>query len=185
LEGPVRVSPSGSHPHLSPKRTFTFRSRPEAVSAARRALDGFDELLDLGVFYDASLCVSELVTNAVIHAGLGEESELRLDVDIDTDTLRVSVTDPGRGFEPGEPAPGDESGWGLYIVDRLSHRWGVDRRGGTRVWFEMAVNSRRPQSSGADEGDFAGYGDPEDEDLQRNMRLRQVPRFRLRAESTI
>ena len=55
----------------------------------------------------------------------------------------------------------------------------------TRVWFEMAVNSRRPQSSGADEGDFAGYGDPEDEDLQRNMRLRQVPRFRLRAESTI
>src|SRR5207248_5680 len=137
--------------------------RPEAVSAARRALDGFDELLDLGVFYDASLCVSELVTNAVIHAGLGEESELRLDVDIDTDTLRVSVTDPGRGFEPEEPAPGDESGWGLYIVDRLSHRWGVDRRGGTRVWFEMAVNSRRPQSSGADEGDFAGYGDPEDE----------------------
>src|SRR5689334_18330777 len=108
MRGPASVSPSGSHLHLSPKRTFTFRSRPEAVSAARRALDGFDELLDLGVFYDASLCVSELVTNAVIHAGVGEESDLRLDVDIDDDTLRVSVTDPGRGFEPEEPTAGDE-----------------------------------------------------------------------------
>jgi anti-sigma regulatory factor (Ser/Thr protein kinase) len=77
------------------------------------------------------------VTNAVIHAGVGEDSELRLDVAIDGDKLLVSVTDPGRGFDPPEPTPGDESGWGLYIVDRLSHRWGVDRRDGTRVWFEL------------------------------------------------
>ena len=169
---------------MSPKRTFTFRSRPEAVSAARRALDGFDELLDLGVFYDASLCVSELVTNAVIHAGLDEESELRLDVDIDTETLVVSVTDTGRGFDPPEPTPGDESGWGLYIVDRLSHRWGVDRRGGTRVWFEMAVNSRKPRTSDVDEGEFAGFGDPADDGVQREMR-RQSPRLRLRVQSTL
>jgi anti-sigma regulatory factor (Ser/Thr protein kinase) len=168
---------------LSPTRTFTFRSRPEAVSAARRALDGFDEVLDLGVFYDASLCVSELVTNAVIHAGVSEESELRLDVEIDGETLRVSVTDPGRGFDPPEPSSDDESGWGLYIVDRLSHRWGVDRSEGTQVWFEMAVNNRRPDTVDGEDADLVSADEPGETDVQREMRQREFPRLRLRTET--
>lgn len=126
-------------PAVAQMRTFKFRSRPEAVSAARRALDGFDDRLDAAVFYDASLCISELVTNAVLHAEIGPDDELRLDVVVGDDLLRVTVTDTGRGFAPEEPSPGDESGWGLFIVDRLSHRWGVDRNGTTRVWFEMDV----------------------------------------------
>ena len=122
-------------------RHFKFRSRPEAVSAARRALDGYEQLLELSVFYDASLCVSELVTNAVLHADMGPDDELLLDVAISDEVLSVSVTDPGRGFEPAPPTPGDESGFGLYIVDRLSHRWGVDRDERTRVWFEMGLRA--------------------------------------------
>src|SRR3954451_15619446 len=119
-----------SRPRMADNRSFKFSSRPEAVSAARRALDGFDAVLDAGVFYDASLCVSELVTNAVLHSAIGPDDELRLDVAIDDDgCLRVTVTDSGRGFDPPTPTAGDESGWGLFIVDRLSHRWGVDRDG--------------------------------------------------------
>lgn len=128
---------------MAEQRSFKFRSRPEAVSAARRALDGFDSLLDTAVFYDASLCVSELVTNAVLHAEIGPDDELRLEVRIDEDAcLRVMVVDSGRGFEPPQPTAGDESGWGLFIVDRLSHRWGVEREGdATTVWFEMDVRA--------------------------------------------
>jgi len=122
-------------------RHFRFRSRPEAVSAARRALDGFERLLDLSVFYDASLCVSELVTNAVLHANMGPDDELELDVEISDDALHVAVIDLGSGFDPAIPTPGDESGFGLYIVDRLSDRWGVERAERTRVWFEMALRA--------------------------------------------
>src|SRR5256885_14301651 len=125
------------HPPLDETRTLTFRSRPEAVAAARRALDGLGERLDASVFYDASLCISELVTNAVLHSGAASEDELELKVTIDDDNLRVTVIDHGSGFDPKEPTGGDESGWGLYIVDRLSNAWGVERDPHTAVWFEI------------------------------------------------
>jgi anti-sigma regulatory factor (Ser/Thr protein kinase) len=85
--------------------------------------------------------VSELVTNAVLHSEIALDDELRLDVEIDDDgCLRVTVTDSGRGFEPKAPDRGDESGWGLFIVDRLAHSWGVERGPDeTRVWFQIGV----------------------------------------------
>lgn len=134
-------------------RTFTFRSRPEAVSAARRALDGLEDRLDASVFYDASLCLSELVTNAVLHAGAADDDELELTVVLSGETLRVTVVDHGSGFDPTEPTGGDESGWGLYIVDRLSHDWGVERHPVTAVWFEMrALADERTEQAPAAAG---------------------------------
>jgi anti-sigma regulatory factor (Ser/Thr protein kinase) len=139
----------GSRTALTENRTFTFRSRPEAVSAARRALDGLEDVLDASVFYDASLCLSELVTNAVLHSGAGEQDELELRVAVSGDILRVTVIDHGSGFEPPKPTGGDESGWGLYIVDRLSHAWGVERQPATAVWFEMRASAHaEPELAG-------------------------------------
>lgn len=154
---------------MAENRSFKFRSRPEAVSAARRALDGFDSFLDAGVFYDASLCVSELVTNAVLHSQIDREDELLLDVEIDDEgCLRVTVTDSGHGFEPRRPDRGDDSGWGLFIVDRLAHRWGVDREpDGTRVWFEMGVRESSgepaPEDRAAVSAGVARVGQPPSE----------------------
>jgi anti-sigma regulatory factor (Ser/Thr protein kinase) len=155
---------------LDENRTFTFRSRPEAVSAARRALDGLEDRLDASVFYDASLCLSELVTNAVLHSGAAEHDELELRVVLSGQTLRVTVIDRGSGFDPPRPTGGDESGWGLYIVDRLSHAWGVERDPHTAVWFEMrAVPDAEPgQEPVADEG-------------ARNGELERSPQGRRRA----
>jgi hypothetical protein len=35
----------------------------------------------------------------------------------------------------------ESSGWGLYLVERLAERWGVDRRpDGNEVWFELALD---------------------------------------------
>jgi anti-sigma regulatory factor (Ser/Thr protein kinase) len=141
-------------PPLDENRTFTFRSRPEAVAAARRALDGLEDRLEASVFYDASLCVSELVTNAVLHSGADVEDELELRVTIADENLRVTVVDHGSGFDPKEPVSGDESGWGLYIVDRLSHAWGVERDPHTAVWFEIrtSVEAEREEAPARSSG---------------------------------
>ena len=55
------------------------------------------------------------------------------------DRVRVEVTDHGPGFEARarDPSTQHESGWGLYLVDQLSDRWGVSRTDGTAAWFEI------------------------------------------------
>src|SRR5215212_3300162 len=152
---------STSRPRMAQTRLFKFRSRPEAVSAARKALDGLDSVLDAAVFYDASLCVSELVTNAVLHSEIGPDEELDLEVTLDEDgCLRVTVSDSGRGFEPQTLSSGDQSGWGLFIVDRLSHRWGFEHKGaGTCVWFEMAADGSESEIGADDAGTTSSQSD--------------------------
>jgi anti-sigma regulatory factor (Ser/Thr protein kinase) len=52
----------------------------------------------------------------------------------------TEVTDEGPGFDPAQTGPSGEkdSGWGLFLVERLAHRWGVVQDGGaTKVWFEL------------------------------------------------
>jgi anti-sigma regulatory factor (Ser/Thr protein kinase) len=84
-----------------------------------------------------TLLVSELVTNAVRHVG---DQDIMLEVDLGPDLIRVEVEDEGTGFTPAPsaPEPGSREGWGLYLVDELADRWGVDpRRDRNRVWFEV------------------------------------------------
>jgi len=84
---------------------------------------------------DATLLVSELVTNAVKY---GPEETIRLIVEQADGRTRFTVHDLGGGPLPAmraedDPAPG---GHGLRLVDSLADRWGVER-GSTRVWFEL------------------------------------------------
>jgi anti-sigma regulatory factor (Ser/Thr protein kinase) len=81
------------------------------------------------------LLVTELVTNAVMHAAA---PPILVDVRLDRGRVRVEVHDHGAGFEKHTPKPrGAEGGYGLYLVEQMTERWGVERRGDTRVWFEM------------------------------------------------
>jgi anti-sigma regulatory factor (Ser/Thr protein kinase) len=117
-----------------------FESSPEAAAAARTALDGLTGRMPASRLRDLRLLVSEVVTNAVRHAGLGRGDRIRLLVDVRERDVRVEVHDPGRGFapRPPKPDPARTSGWGLYLVDELADRWGVDGVDrGTRVWFEL------------------------------------------------
>lgn len=87
----------------------------------------------------AILLTSEIVTNAVTHAGLTADDLIAIEAAIEHSTLRVSVSDDGPGFEiPKRPA-GDleEGGFGLAFVDRFSDRWGVELDGSNAVWFEI------------------------------------------------
>ena len=111
-------------------------STTSAPAQARGALDQISGRITPERMRDVRLLVSELVTNAVRHAG-GEA--VRLVVALTGDTLRIEVHDPGRGFEltPPPEDPLRASGWGLVLVEELADRWGVDHDPRTRVWFEM------------------------------------------------
>jgi anti-sigma regulatory factor (Ser/Thr protein kinase) len=123
-------------------RTIDIELTPEAdsVAEARASLDGLrgsvkDEVLD-----DLRLLVSEVVTNSVRHAGLGPRDAVGVHVVAEPERVRAEIVDPGPGFEPPrrDPAAGAGSGWGLFLVQHVAHRWGIDRLDGhTRVWFEI------------------------------------------------
>jgi anti-sigma regulatory factor (Ser/Thr protein kinase) len=86
----------------------------------------------------AVLLTSELVTNAVVHS----EGGVRLAVDMADETLRVVVSDGGRGeVRVADDFHWPESGHGLRIVDALSTHWGVNRVDGAAksVWFELPL----------------------------------------------
>jgi anti-sigma regulatory factor (Ser/Thr protein kinase) len=112
---------------------------PDSPAEARRALGEVSDHLSPRRLEDAQLLVSELVTNAIRHAGLDDDAVIRLVVVTGDRALRIEVCDPGQGFEVTEPEPdpGRPSGWGLYLVRELSDRWGVERNAVTRVWFEL------------------------------------------------
>lgn len=89
---------------------------------------------------DVLLVVSELVTNACLHAEGPEE----LRVACDGKVLRLEVDDRGAG----QPAPrtphraGRPGGHGMFIVQRLCLDWGVVRipgEPGKTVWAELAA----------------------------------------------
>ena len=129
---------------MTDKLTLSFPREPDSVPAARAALARFEEKLPAATLYDASLCLSELVTNAVQHPAEDSGDELHLELTLHEGVLRVQVIDPGGGFQPGPPTQGEERGWGLFIVDQLSTNWGrepEDER--TIMWFEMVREGER------------------------------------------
>lgn len=84
---------------------------------------------------DVALMVSELVTNAVVHA----RSHSQLLFHLDRSVLRVEVHDWGGGvLVRRDPTPTQPGGRGLLIVQSLSQRWGTQsHEGGKVVWFEI------------------------------------------------
>jgi anti-sigma regulatory factor (Ser/Thr protein kinase) len=115
---------------------FRHSARPAAIGRARHDVE--DALLDAEVDRrttgDVMLLASELVTNAVRHAH-GAEFEVRLEVR--PEVLRLEVHDEGAGFVP-KIAPSDDGtgGYGLYLVEKLADRWGVEREPGV-IWLEV------------------------------------------------
>ncbi|WP_102514975.1 SpoIIE family protein phosphatase [Streptomyces chartreusis] len=112
---------------LEPDDTAPSRAR----RLARRALTrwGMEELTD-----SVELLVSEIVTNAVRYAS--RPVTMRL---LRTDVLRCEVSDDVPQLPRlQQTRVTDEAGRGLYLVNRLAHRWGATRLStGKVVWFEL------------------------------------------------
>lgn len=87
---------------------------------------------------DATLLISELVTNALRYGG----PPIVVAVDCDGAGLDVRVRDGSPELPvPRAAAPDAESGRGYLLLDLLSQRWGVEREpeqaGGKQVWFRL------------------------------------------------
>ncbi|MFJ7903697.1 ATP-binding protein [Streptomyces sp. NPDC096198] len=130
-------------PRAGIEYVFTLPHAPRAVSAVRRRVDAV--LTTLGLPADAAdnvlLVVSELLTNALVHAV--PPATLRLtQVLVDgCGTVRVEVTDRGAAEPadgPGRSVDPDEHGRGLAIVSLLSARCGVQvHPDGSCRWAEV------------------------------------------------
>jgi len=115
---------------------------PRAPAAARHDLSAF--LVEVGhqeLASIATLLVSELVTNSLLHAS----GAVTLRATCDRRRLHADVRDQGGGT-PAARDP-DTSGRGLRIVDALASRWGSVPRfdnAGRATWFELACDARAP-----------------------------------------
>ncbi|MGZ4737503.1 MAG: ATP-binding protein [Acidimicrobiia bacterium] len=114
-----------------------FPAVAESVGAARRftyaALSRHS--IDASIVDTATLLVSELATNAMVHA----TSTIRLRVGVGED-IRVEVRDSSKDAPVvGELGSERESGRGLAIVATLADRWDWSPRStGKVVWFALA-----------------------------------------------
>ena len=92
----------------------------------------------------AKLVVSELVTNAVLHAP--QSSTSSLDLRLTDGVVRVLVTDGGLGEPERQAAPDPwtgETGRGVLLVDAFAERWGTETHGrdGKTVWCELRAGA--------------------------------------------
>jgi anti-sigma regulatory factor (Ser/Thr protein kinase) len=113
---------------------------PASVPTARRlACDFAADLLDERQYKSFELVVTEVVSNAVRH-GSAPGDHIRLVITPKDGYICVQCTDSGPGLvpKPGALEVDDDGGFGLFIVEQLTRRWGVTREDGrTRVWFEL------------------------------------------------
>jgi anti-sigma regulatory factor (Ser/Thr protein kinase) len=116
---------------------------PAAAAAARGLLsDLLGSSTPADALHDVQLLTTELVSNAVRHADVDETRTIGLDVAVAAGCVRVAVTDAGGQTHPRiqDLDPMVPGGMGLYLVEQISTRWGVERLsdGGNRVWFELS-----------------------------------------------
>jgi anti-sigma regulatory factor (Ser/Thr protein kinase) len=116
---------------------------PAAVSGSRRFLQ--QTLTDWGVDEEttdtAVLCLSELVTNALMHT----QSGCVVQVSLEQGLVMTTVRDGGKVSRALTVPLEDQSqvhGRGLLLVDALAKRWGSElHEGGTTVWFVLEPGS--------------------------------------------
>jgi two-component sensor histidine kinase len=128
--------------------TYLELSLPEGMSAPHKAREAVraalsswglphDELVSLG-----EMIVTELVTNAVRHAG--GHAVLCMSADGNTVTLSVHDESPA---PPASREPDDYGGRGLHVVEALSTSYGYQQypEDGKSVWAQLCAPLPRPE----------------------------------------
>ncbi len=120
--------------------TWAFSPEPSSTREARRRVSAALEASSLAAAAPtAVLVVSELVTNAVLHARTPIEVRLTMHPDV----VRIEVHD-GTDRRPFRRYFSDEatSGRGLRLVEELCDAWGVELDGaGKTVWAELSTTT--------------------------------------------
>ncbi|MFN2617523.1 MAG: PAS domain S-box protein [Thermoleophilaceae bacterium] len=134
---------------LPPESASVRRARRLVASAINASDHG--ELLDT-----ATLLVSEVVTNSVIHSG----TEIELRCHVGRAGLRVEVSDRST-LSPSVRHYDTEAmtGRGLALVSRLAASWGVHLYGaGKTVWFELGQSEGWEEESSPELSTKRGAG---------------------------
>jgi anti-sigma regulatory factor (Ser/Thr protein kinase) len=123
------------------KAQQSFAPTPDSVPEARQFV--LDELpgLPQPTLDSIGLIVSELATNAVLHAA----TVFTVTLDLSAETVALEVTDrgPGRPVAQDPPPPEQLHGRGLLIVSRLAQDWGIrpaPGAAGKTVWVKLALD---------------------------------------------
>ncbi|WP_371502096.1 ATP-binding protein [Kitasatospora sp. NBC_00374] len=127
-----------STPTATHEQASWLPRRRRSAGAARRLLRDFlaaqaeaaERFLEVG-----ELLVSELVANAVEHARTPPRRLILVRFALGDDELRIEVHDAGDRLPSARAATelpdlGSETGRGLFLVRRLSSRWGCQPRPG-------------------------------------------------------
>ncbi len=119
--------------------------RKTCTEWAELALPGAEHLTGR-VGDDAMLVASELVTNAVVHAGTEVRLTYRLEPETGALVIEVADHHPSRAPRDGEPEPpsardAPEYGRGLRLVAALCESWGITYRPGSKtVWARLPAD---------------------------------------------
>jgi anti-sigma regulatory factor (Ser/Thr protein kinase) len=167
--GLLRIQPS--HPphrliaedRQMPTAEAAFPAEPHSARVARRFVAGaLDQWSATEYEVTAALLLSELVTNAVLHA----RTDVTVRVALDEQMLRLEVADgshrlPFRRHYSVQAT----TGRGLALVDSLSRRWGVEAHtDGKTIWCEL--DPPQVMSESEDGGvDLDAYPDLEETDV--------------------
>gem|GEM_PF-3120711 len=131
VEGSPRAEPVATRRSLDLDLEATVHAPATARAAVRQALEGVGEAqMDVAV-----LLVSELLANAVLHAG----TDVRLRLDLGDRLVRVEVEDSvARPPDPVDSDQAAEGGRGWLLVRQLADRCGwTTLSNGKIVWFEL------------------------------------------------
>jgi two-component sensor histidine kinase len=125
---------------------LALEPRPESARRVRRALERHG--LPEDVEHTVMLLSTEIVANAIRHAGLSPDQRIVFFARVQGDFARIEVADPGPGFDPDDI---DAEGFGVRLLNKLAARWGVETDRGCKVWFEVDRRSGRfARGAGAD-----------------------------------
>ncbi len=116
---------------------FVLKPHPESARRARELVaDALCSHLDPETVHYATVVVSELVTNAVIHANTTVTVGLQL---LPGGGARINVGDASNWPPSPRPVTTDEPGGrGLILVEALAKEWGVSpTTEGKTVWAEI------------------------------------------------
>lgn len=130
--------------------SLLLRAHPSSVATARKMVrDALIEARREDLVDAAQLLVSELVTNALVHAG----TPVDLHASVGDDGLRVEVTDGStQAPAPRHYAATAGTGRGLRLLQQLVDRWGtLPHPDGKTVWFELSSGDRLDEIAAASE----------------------------------
>jgi anti-sigma regulatory factor (Ser/Thr protein kinase) len=129
---------------IAAKVLAEFAAEPDSPGRVRRLV--VSALAEWGcgaaLLQDAAVVVSELTTNAVLHA----KSPFSISVELADSLLRIVVQDAGSLVRDGDWSPLPTHGLGL--LEALTVRWGVeDTPRGKAVWGELRAEADAPQAA--------------------------------------